>query len=77
MDRFTEREKKLIRKLWQAENDQTLELREACPRHSACIPLPLFRVSRVDPERFEAQWNTHHRKGPSQTFRFGDVIDET
>ena len=74
MSRFTAQEMKLIAKLRQAPNETALELREACPRHSACVPLPLFRVSRISEEGFQAQWNSHHLRGPNQSFRFDDVL---
>ena len=74
MKRFTTRETKLIAQLKRAPQETIIELREACPSHSACVPLPLFRIQRVG-EGFEAEWNTHHRKGPKQTFRFDDALD--
>ena len=73
MKTFTEKEVKLIGKLRRAPSQTTLDIREPCPNHSACNPLPLFRLYRVSEESFEAQWNTHHRRGPTQTFAFADV----
>ena len=70
---FTERELKFVRKLRDADIDTTLELHESCPNHSVCTPLPVFRVHRESDDVFNAQWNTHHSRGPQQSFRFDGV----
>lgn len=74
MKTFTDREVRLIRKLRTAPSQTTLELRDPCPSHSACIPLPLFRVYRTGESTFQAEWNSHHRPGPKQEFLFEDVL---
>jgi len=50
-----------------------LQIRKACPTHSVCDPLPLFRVYKVDESSFEAQWNGYHEPGVRQVFQFQDV----
>jgi hypothetical protein len=35
-----------------------------------CVPLPLFRVYKIDDGSFEAEWNSYHLAGPKQVFRF-------
>ena len=71
---FNDRELKLIRKI-QAQPAQTVaQIRESCPQHSVCTPLPLFRVYKIDDQTFEAQWNGHHEAGTKQTFRFEEVF---
>jgi hypothetical protein len=70
---FTKKELKLIEKLKKAPTQTTLDQREPCPNHSACMPLPVFRVYRVSEDEFAAEWNTHHDKGPKQLFLFADV----
>ena len=70
MTTFTDAELKLIRKL-KAQNPLTvLQIKVACPTHSVCNPLPLFRVYKIDDESFEAQWNRFHEQGVKQVFRF-------
>jgi hypothetical protein len=73
MKTFTEEELRLIDRLRKAPAQTTLELREPCPTHSVCTPLPLFRVYRSSDGAFEAEWNSHHKKGPKQTFLFADL----
>ena len=73
MKTFSEKESQLVAKLKDAPAQTVLELRESCPSHSYCNPLPLFRLYRVDESTFEAQWNSHHRKGPTQSFEFSDI----
>jgi hypothetical protein len=74
VDIFTDRELALIARLTASPPNTTLELREACPTHSVCTPLPLFRVHHDDAETFTAEWNSFHRKGASQSFRFERVL---
>lgn len=74
MKTFTEKELNLVRKVHGRAPLSILELKEACPRHSACMPLPLFAVQKTSDEEFEAVWNDHHMRGPRQHFRFSDVI---
>lgn len=73
VDTFTCRELELVRKLRNEAIDQTLELHEPCPIHSACTPLPVFRVRRESEEEFAAEWNDFHRPGPRQRFEFARV----
>jgi hypothetical protein len=73
MKTFTDHELKLIRNLKERPPDSLLEIKEGCPLHSYCSPLPLFRVYRIDDGTFEAQWNEYHRAGVKQVFRFEDV----
>jgi hypothetical protein len=47
-----------------------LKIAEPCPLHSMCVPLPLFRVYKIDDGSFEAEWNSYHQAGPKQVFRF-------
>jgi len=70
---FTRQELGLIRKLGGSAIDATLDLRESCPIHSVCTPLPVFRVYRDSEDTFVAEWNDFHRKGPRQSFRFDEV----
>jgi hypothetical protein len=49
-----------------------LQIKKACPTHSVCTPLPLFRVYKIDDASFEAQWNGYHETGTRQVFRFGE-----
>lgn len=35
-----------------------------------CVPLPLFRVYKIDDGNFEAEWNSYHSAGPKQVFQF-------
>lgn len=70
---FTEPELKLIRKL-SGQPPQTVSMiRKACPTHSVCNPLPVFRVYKVDDVTFEAQWNGYHERGTAQMFRFEEA----
>jgi hypothetical protein len=75
MKTFTDKELRLIGKLRDAAEQTTLELREPCPNHSACIPFPLFRVYRRDADGFEAEWNDFHRAGPRQQFLFAEALE--
>jgi hypothetical protein len=74
MKTFTQRELQLIRKLETVGEQTTLEFRAPCPTHSACVPLPLFRVYRTDGDVFQAEWNDYHQSGPKQEFRFEEVL---
>ena len=73
MTTFTDAELKLIRKLSGQPLSAVLQIRKACPTHSVCDPLPLFRVYKMDESSFEAQWNGYHEPGVRQVFRFQDV----
>lgn len=73
MKTFSESEMKLIRKLQTLPADATLKIQVACPLHSVCTPLPLFRVYKIDDASFEAQWNDYHRAGPRQVFKFAEA----
>jgi hypothetical protein len=73
MKTFTDHELKLIRKLTDRPPDTVLEIKEPCPLHSYCSPLPLFRVYKIDDNSFEAEWNEYHRPGVKQGFRFEEV----
>jgi hypothetical protein len=70
MHTFTEREVRLIAKLKSMPPQTTLKIAESCPLHSMCVPLPLFRIYKIDDSTFEASWNGHHCTGPKQVFRF-------
>ena len=70
MHTFTERENKLISKLRPLAPQSVLKIAEPCPLHSMCVPLPLFRVYKIDDSSFEAEWNSYHSPGPRQVFRF-------
>jgi len=67
---FTDAELKLIRKLSTQPPQSVLVIKKACPTHSVCNPLPIFRVYKLDDESFEAQWNDYHEPGTKQVFRF-------
>lgn len=67
---FTDAELKLIQKLSALPPQSVLQLKDACPTHSVCTPLPLFRVYKIDDDSFEAQWNGYHERGTKQVFRF-------
>ena len=71
MTTFTEAELKVIRKLQTRPTQTVLEIEETCPKHSVCMPLPVFRVYKIDDSSFEAQWNSYHEPGPKQVFQFG------
>jgi hypothetical protein len=70
MHTFTERENKLVSKLKSLAPQSVLKIAEPCPLHSMCVPLPLFRVYKIDDGSFEAEWNSYHLAGPKQVFRF-------
>ena len=70
MDTFNDAELKLIRRLAGLPTHTVLQITEACPTHSVCTPLPLFRIYKIDDTSFEAQWNGFHEPGPKQVFRF-------
>lgn len=70
MTTFTDAELKLIRKLASQSAQTVLQIMKACPLHSVCNPLPLFRVYKIDDGSFEAQWNGYHDAGPKQVFQF-------
>jgi len=73
MRTFTDAELKIIHSLSTRPPQSVLQIKEACPLHSVCTPLPLFRVYKIDEESFEAQWNGFHEPGTKQTFRFDGV----
>jgi hypothetical protein len=70
MTTFNEAELKLIQKLSAQPPQSVLAIRKACPTHSVCTPLPLFRVYKIDDGSFEAQWNGYHEAGTRQVFTF-------
>ena len=70
MTTFTDAELKLIRKLKLQPVQTVLQIKKACPTHSVCTPLPLFRVYKIDDVTFEAQWNGYHEAGTKQVFQF-------
>lgn len=70
MTTFTDAELKLIRKLEKQPPLTVLEIKKTCPKHSVCMPLPVFRVYKIDDASFEAQWNGYHESGPKQVFQF-------
>lgn len=70
MHTFTERETKLISKLKSKAPQTILKIAKPCPLHSMCVPLPLFRVYKIDDGNFEAEWNSYHSAGPKQVFQF-------
>ena len=67
---FTDAELKLIQKLTAQPPQTVLQIKEACPTHSVCNPLPLFRIYKIDDQTFEAQWNGYHEAGTKQVFQF-------
>ena len=73
MNTFKDEELKLIRELPRLPVQSVLQIKEACPTHSVCNPLPLFRVYKIDDESFEAQWNGYHEAGTKQVFRFDQI----
>jgi hypothetical protein len=75
MNTFNDAELKLVRRLAAQPPQTVLQIREACPTHSVCNPLPLFRVYKIDDSSFEAQWNGFHETGTKQLFRFDEMKD--
>ncbi|PYR98059.1 MAG: hypothetical protein DMG16_22305 [Acidobacteria bacterium] len=73
MTTFTGVELKLVRKLAAEPPLTVLQIKQACPIHSVCNPLPVFRIYKIDDASFEAQWNGYHESGPKQIFRFADA----
>jgi len=73
MDTFTDAEMKLIKKLAAQPPQTVLVIRKACPTHSVCNPLPLFRLYKIDDASFEAQWNGFHEAGTKQIFHFAET----
>jgi hypothetical protein len=73
MNTFKDEELKLIRELPRLPAQSLLQIKKACPTHSVCTPLPLFRVYKIDDESFEAQWNGYHEPGTKQVFRFAEI----
>jgi hypothetical protein len=67
---FTDAELKLIQKLTTKPALTVLQIKNACPLHSVCNPLPLFQIYKIDDASFEAQWNEYHSPGPKQVFQF-------
>ena len=74
MTTFTDAELKLIRKLETKPTLTVLEIKKPCLLHSVCMPLPLFRIYKIDDTFFEAQWNSYHESGPKQVFSF-DLLE--
>ena len=74
MKTFSSRELKQIGKLKDLQPQHVVQIREACPLHSVCTPLPLFRAYKIDDSTFEAQWNEYHRAGPKQVFTFSEAV---
>jgi hypothetical protein len=74
MNTFNDPELKLIARLHQAAPQAVLRINTACPLHSYCTPLPVFRVYKIDEATFEAEWNDVHRPGPKQVFRFAEAV---
>jgi hypothetical protein len=70
MTTFTDKEAQLIRRLAKLPALTVLQIKEACPLHSVCTPLPLFRIYKIDDAMFEAQWNGYHQAGTKQVFGF-------
>jgi len=73
MTTFTHAELRLVRKLATEPPLTVLQIKLACPTHSVCNPLPLFRIYKIDDASFEAQWNGYHDSGPKQIFRFEEI----
>ena len=73
MKTFTQREAKLIQKLTAQPPQTVLQIKEACPTHSVCNPLPVFRIYKIDDVSFEAQWNGYHEPFTKQVFAFADA----
>ena len=73
MTTFTDAELKLIRKLTAQPPLTVLQIKDACPIHSVCNPLPLFRVYKINDDTFEAEWNRYHELGVKQVFRFDNL----
>ena len=76
MTTFTDAELKLVHKLQAQPPLTVLQIRKACPTHSVCTPLPVFRVYKIDDASFEAQWNGYHETGPKQVFKFENAEKE-
>jgi hypothetical protein len=72
MTTFTDAESKLIKKLADQPPQTVLQIKDACPTHSVCNPLPLFRIYKLDDTSFEAQWNGYHESGTKQVFQFSE-----
>jgi hypothetical protein len=75
MKTFTDAELKVIYKLTTQPPQTVLQIKEACPKHSVCMPLPVFRVYKIDENSFEAQWNGFHEAGPKQIFQFAQDLN--
>jgi len=73
MTTFTDDELKLVRNLATQPPLTILQIKKACPTHSVCNPLPLFRIYKIDDVSFEAEWNGFHEAGPKQLFRFEEA----
>ena len=73
MKTFSDQELKLIRQLKDRPAQTLLRISDACPLHSVCTPLPLFRVYKIDDTSFQAEWNEHHSPGMKQVFRFEEA----
>jgi len=73
MKTFSDDELKLTRTLRQRPPHTILSIPQACPLHSYCTPLPLFRIYKIDDDTFEAEWSDVHHPGVRQTFRFADA----
>jgi hypothetical protein len=70
---FTNAELKLIGKLKERPAQTVLQIKEPCPTHSVCNPLPLFRIYKIDDNSFEAQWNGYHELFTKQVFEFASA----
>jgi hypothetical protein len=75
MKTFTDAELRLIRKLTTQPAQTVLQIKKTCSKHSVCMPLPVFRVYKIDENSFEAQWNGYHEAGPKQIFHFGQDLN--
>jgi len=73
MTTFTDAELKLIHKLSGQPPQTVLQIKKACPTHSVCNPLPLFRIYKIDDSSFEAQWNGYHEQCTKQVFEFANA----
>jgi len=73
MTTFTDAELSLITRLTGKPPQTVLQIKDACPAHSVCNPLPLFRIYKIDNDSFEAQWNGYHEPGTKQVFRFDGI----
>ena len=75
MKTFTDAELRLIRKLTTQPPQTVLQIKKTCPKHSVCMPLPVFQVYKIYENSFEAQWNGYHEAGPKEIFQFGQNLN--